>query len=106
VGLRNTNRAAELHILASSIRHALIERAEKVLNTDAEPEEHDFPEGALKYRHHVTRERNLRSLYRERNSAHKVRTAGRTAKRVALTLKLIRAGGARLHTVPSRYTGL
>lgn len=52
------NRAPELHVLADSIRMALAERSGTLLNTGAEQDERDFPEGALKYRQHVTRERN------------------------------------------------
>jgi 5-methylcytosine-specific restriction enzyme A len=63
------NRPLELHVLANSIRHALIEAAEELLNTGAEPEEHDFPEGALKYRQHVTRERNKELVSRAKERA-------------------------------------
>lgn len=58
------SKASELHALADSIRVGLNDNQDVLLNTDAEEEECDFPEGALKYRQHVTRERN-RELVRK-----------------------------------------
>lgn len=60
----------ELHRLASSIR-ASIESSEKFSNETVLPEEEgEFPEGALKYRQHVTRERN-RELVRRAKRRYK-----------------------------------
>jgi|SRR5579864_3787936 len=63
------HRPGDLHILAASIRNALKETSEELLNTGAEADEHDFPEGALKYRQHVTRERNRELVSRAKERA-------------------------------------
>jgi 5-methylcytosine-specific restriction enzyme A len=58
------SRAPELHALADSIRIGLNDNKDLLLNTYGEEDERHFPEGALKYRQHVTRERN-RDLVRK-----------------------------------------
>jgi len=63
------NRPSELHFLASSIRHALMDGTEELLNTGTDAEEGDFPEGAFKYRQHVTRERNRELILRAKDRA-------------------------------------
>jgi 5-methylcytosine-specific restriction protein A len=60
--------ANELHALADSIRTTLTS-GQLFLDTGAETEENDFPEGALKYRQHVTRERNYGLVRRAKEQA-------------------------------------
>jgi 5-methylcytosine-specific restriction protein A len=66
-----SKRRNDLHLLAESIRATVQDVAEVLPDTSSEEDEAEFPEGALKYRQHVSRERSQRLIKQAKARAKK-----------------------------------